>query len=148
MFKRIVKLFCWVNFWLLGAVSCAYLATELSWKELTSFEYVCEELKIMYPSTTCEDLDPPIIIRSEIIDDASGRWSHWYGVYYRGEPYIFVNPDNDDEQNAITILHEMVHYVVYNNELPPMDDTCLGEEIARQISGGEWTDEDKKFYGC
>jgi len=106
-------------FWLLGAASCAYLVTEVP-KIIypTHFEYVCRELEIMYPEASCRGLDEPLIIYSNIIGDASG-WQWWYGVYYKGEPYIFINPNNLDSKQQEVIRHEMVHYVIWHLDLPP-----------------------------
>lgn len=145
-----LKRLIWVCYFALGMVSCAYLISEVPKQllELTPFEYVCQELAALYPGTDCAALEDPIIIYSSIIDDAAGRWAQWHGVYYWGEPYIFVNPDDDEEQQAQTIMHEMVHYVVWENDLPPKEDTCENERVARIISGGTWTDLEKGYYGC
>lgn len=109
------------------------------------FEYVCYKLEEMY-GVPCDDLPAPLIIYSEIIDDASG--GGWYGVYYSGEPYIFVDPHLEDEFKAQVVLHEIGHYVIYELDLPPKGDTCEGEAVVREISGGTWDEWDKASYGC
>ncbi len=136
----------------LALSACSWIAsmtTEPAADREDHFNYVCSALYEIY-FVSCATLQAPTIVYSDIINDASG-WGTWYGVYYHGEPYIFINPsfldDPDFDLNEV-ILHEMGHYVIYELDLPPKDDTCEGERVVRLISGGEWTDAAKKHYGC
>lgn len=148
MLQFFTKITTWVLIWGFGATSGVYVTDLYYNRELSYFEYVCQELTALYPESSCADLAEPIVITSAIIDDAAGRWARWYGVYYHGEIYIFVNPDNTPEQTEQTIIHEMVHYVVWHNDLPPKDDVCENERVARVISGGTWTELEQGYYGC
>ncbi len=134
---------------LLGLTACAWIGILVEPAIPTRddhFAYVCYKFEQIY-DVPCSDLQAPIIVYSVIIDDASGRWETWHGIYYYGEPYIFVNPGSDEDVDEI-ILHETGHYIIYELALPPKGDTCEGERVVRLISGGEWEEEDKLPYGC
>ncbi len=136
---------------LLALSACTWLATLIeppSPERTDHFAYVCAALYEIY-FVSCVTVEAPTIIYSNIINDASG-WRTWYGVYYHGEPYIFINPDyglGDVDLDEL-ILHEMGHYVIYELDLPPKEDTCEGERVVRLISGGTWDDDAKRSYSC
>ena len=134
---------------LLGLTACTWIVTLVAPAVPTSddhFAYVCYKLEQMY-DVPCGELQAPIIVYSVIINDASGRWQTWHGIYYHGEPYIFINPDSDEDVDKI-ILHETGHYIIYELDLPPKGDTCEGERVVRLISGGEWGEEQRASYSC
>ncbi len=110
-----------------------------------TFEYVCYQLELMY-DVPCGDIAAPIVVISDIINDASR--GQWYGVVYNGEPYVFISPDEDEAKTLDIILHETGHYVIWELNLPPKDDTCEGERVVRLISGEIWDDANKRLYGC
>lgn len=112
----------------------------------TDFGYVCQQIELMY-EVGCGTLEAPTVVYSDIINSASG-WGYWHGVYYHGESYIFINPQSPvDMQNEI-LLHEMTHYVLYELQLIPDNETCEQERVAREISGGIWGNAEKRVYGC
>ena len=134
---------------LFGLTTCTWIGTLVEPAIPTRedhFAYVCYQLEQMY-DVPCGELLAPTIVYSAIINDAAGRWSKWHGVYYSGEPYIFINPDSDKDVDEI-ILHETGHYIIYELDLPPKGDTCEGERVVRLISGGEWGEEQRATYGC
>jgi hypothetical protein len=114
-------------------------------KPLTDFEYVCEAVRVMY-NVGCGELEPPIVVYSKIIQEASR--GQWRGVWIWYENYVFVDPDLDDEQKHKTTLHEISHYVLHNLGLVEIEDTCEHERVARLISGGNWGDSVRRIYGC
>ncbi len=133
---------------LLGLTACAWIGTltDPVPEKSDPFAYVCSKLYEMY-FVSCATIVEPTIIYSAIVADASPPWGIWHGVYYAGERYIFINPASDKDFTEI-ILHEMAHYVIYELALPPKDDKCEGERVAREISDGPWDDKDKRPYGC
>ncbi len=127
-----------------GLASCALILQNLDSVPPTKdapFEYVCYQLEEMY-DVPCGALEAPTIIYSNIINPG------YHGVYYHGEPYIFINPNSPEELKEEIILHEMGHYIIYELDLPPKGDKCEGERVVREISGGTWGEDDRFPYGC
>ena len=143
MLIRNILLTLWAGVML---TSCHALYTYWPTTPKTDFEYICQEIEVMF-EVGCGTLEAPTVVYSSIIDDAAG-WRRWHGVYYHGEPYIFINPTSPDSLKHEILLHEMTHYVLYELELIEGNETCEHERIARLISGGTWTDSDKGSYGC
>lgn len=112
----------------------------------TPFQYVCYQIESIY-DVPCGDLAEPVVIISDIINDAAYP-SSWYGVYYHGEGYVFVNPDTGDWSLLDVILHEMSHYVIWELNLNPVEDECEEERVVREISDGVWDQLEKDKYGC
>ncbi len=138
-FRRVMTLLA-----MAGLSACALIIqnfTPVPYTPSQPFEYACQELEKMY-DVACGDLEAPTIIYSRVV------YEGFYGVYYPGEPYIFINSGSPPEMWEEIVLHEMGHYVIYELELPGRYDTCEGERVVREISGGEWTDADKRVYGC
>lgn len=96
--------------------------------EPTKFEYVCEQIANIYPSTSCEGLEEPTVIKTELIG-----FFGLAGAYVGGETFIFVNPSYPEYERVI--LHEMAHYVMFN--VTTLRDRCLSEEVARFVDGDE-----------
>jgi hypothetical protein len=117
--------------------------TSLGERPQTDFEFVCEQLENIY-GDTCEGIDPPIVVVSEIVHYVSTSLN---GLVLPGEPYIFVAPDGSNP--AKTTVHETVHYVMVQQNNPDMKDVCRAEEVARFIAGQPWGEGEKYFYrGC
>ena len=114
--------------WIAVALSVVACATQYNPKpvEPTAFEQVCTKALQEY-GALCKDLEAPIVVYSQVVDDLE-----YYGFYYPGEPYIFVNPYGDHVEK--TLIHEIVHYVLH--ELDLVIERCESEEIAR-----EWASE-------
>lgn len=80
-----------------------------------------------YPNadaTGCETLVAPTVVISEVIEP------YLYGLYIKGEPYIFVTPNAPNITK--TTIHESVHYILDNLGLET--DRCKHEAVARKIS--------------
>lgn len=134
---------------ILGLTSCAWVYSMLDIEpdREDTFKYVCYKLEQMY-GVSCGSLDAPIVVFSDIIIDAAGYGGGWYGVYYHGEKYVFINPTAPEDMWIEIILHETGHYVIHELGLPPDGDSCEGERVVREISGGPWDDAAKVSYGC
>lgn len=111
-------------------------------KITTNFEYVCAELERRYENVSCEGIVPPIEVLSEIVQPG------FYGMYYHGEPYVFIRADAPANRYIEIARHEIVHYVMYQMGIYQEFTTCEREQVARDISGGSWTDKDKRKSGC
>jgi Zn-dependent peptidase ImmA (M78 family) len=88
----------------------------------------------------------PVIVTSAVVKEFDNAWTTYRGFYYEDEPYIFVRDDMEEDQYRETMIHEMVHYVIY--KLGFDYDTCEHERLARLISGGDWGDSVRSLYGC
>ena len=85
------------------------------------FEVVCE-----YLEAEC-DFDAPIIVMSRMTQYIG------FGILggtIGGEKYVFVDPDGPHQWK--TILHEVVHYVAWNEGIT--QETCKSEELARIVA--------------
>ena len=113
----------------------AFVALLLAWgaetgggtkaPESSAFTQVCEAVEKEY-EVVCADLEPPIIVISNIVS------MKYYGVYYPGEPYIFINKGYPS-RNSATIIHETVHYVLHERSLFKFG-RCESEKAARLIT--------------
>ena len=100
--------------------------------------YACEQVENLELGYTCDGLDAPKIIRSDITVIAGAN-----GIYMPDDKYIFVRLGAG---RTGTILHEMVHYIIWNNDKEV--GTCEHERIARFVGSQPWDDGRKKQYGC
>jgi len=107
----------------------------------SEFDYVCDELEVIY-DISCDNLSAPILVYSELVE-----YNGWYGVYFRGEHYIFINPNYPNMFLEIE-RHETVHYVLDHLGIYELITKCEGERIARLISFGEWSARHKRQYNC
>jgi len=115
----------------------------------TAFEKICAKVETAF-ATQCGDLAEPTVVYTRIIESVGYGV---IGVHINGEPYIFVHPRDDANEEIKThwiVYHEMVHYVLY--ELGLRDNRCQSEDVAR-----EWTSTEFDFpvdpnwktnYGC
>lgn len=111
---------------------------ELTEKKIVeSYAYACEQVQNLYPEADCRTIEPPLLILTTLVEEL-GAW----GVYMRGEPFIFVTPDNP--YLIATIIHEMTHYILFTTGAET--DRCRHEEVARFVAGQSrpW----RKQYGC
>ena len=128
---------------MVSACTGMHLATN---KEPTILEEVCTELQV-----DCSDVEEPIIVTSRLVEALGNVMfplGKLHGAHIPGEPYIFINPTSWKDQR-ITIVHEMVHYIIAQLQLPY--DKCEGEQAAREITYkltgqpmGDW----RESYGC
>lgn len=72
------------------------------------------------------DIEDPIVVRSKLVP------SPYYGLYYPGEPYVFINYWISDERAWETEVHETVHYILWN--LKPWVRNCEQESVARALT--------------
>jgi len=114
-------------------------------REQVTFEYVCAQATAI-TGVSCDGLGLPIIVLSKIVRDHQMNWGGGLrGLYYPGEPYIFIKPGLDEELTWQIITHEMSHYVL--DWMDPTISGCKHEEYARFIAGQE-PDEWRERYGC
>ena len=90
---------------------------------------------------SCEGIEPPTIVVTAFLTQMG-----LHGLYVHGEDQIFVSTQAPPE----TILHETVHYVLYEAGL--RFSRCDGEMVARQATA-KWLKEDyddswRRRYGC
>lgn len=120
---------------LLGSSTSAQRVEEV--RLATPLEVVCSIVAV-----DCTGWDEPIVVISHIVP------SYYQGMYYRGEPYIFISP-NALNRDA-TIVHETTHYVL--DKLFPGIGKCDSEEYARRVTaiyvGEEYNEDWRKQYGC
>lgn len=123
---------------LLFAVGCAPTPP-------TPWEFACaavdEELgELTHP---CADLEKPTVVISKIVSPS------YHGVYYLGEPYVFVNSRTNLKLAAVEV-HETVHYILWEAGLER--NRCHSEELARKIeakwSGTGYSEEWRELYMC
>ena len=126
---------------LLGLTFLALLSCSEE-KEQTVFEYVCQEVEAEY-GTPCGDLGPPLPVLTQVLNFVKG--GPWMGAYVGGERYVFVNPISPDIRGSL--MHETVHYVLYNVADVGTDKQCESEEVARRIAG-QTGDKWREKYGC
>ena len=112
--------------------------------EQAVFEATCEKTAELY-DIKCGDLLAPIVVHTEYFNP------RYKGVYVHGEPYVFVK--NKPHINYIEVLiHETVHYIVYNRGGGADVSTCDHEEMARKVASaitGEPIDPNWRWsYGC
>ncbi len=112
---------------------------------LTPFEFVCEQITNIDPVYTCLDIEEPIVVVSYMVEDHYiNRYAFLRGVFYPGEPYVFVRAGMEPEVEKTTTIHEITHYVLYQQGV---EDKCLSEEYARFVAGQDPT-EWRERYGC
>ena len=114
--------------WLLAALAvgaCASASTSNTTKraEPSAFELVCAKSLQTY-GTGCDDIDAPAIIFTDLV-----RVLEAYGAHIPGEPQIFIRPGLSVHRTYMLIVHETVHYVLY--QLDIQMDMCRSEAIAR-----------------
>ena len=114
--KKLIAMWMLVVFSIFGCVSMYQQE-----KELTPFEVACTELAV-----DCSEITPPIAVISKLVSDGL------YGLYIHGEPYIFIRAGVGPKQLEQTIIHETVHYVIY--EAKVLLSRCDGERTAREIT--------------
>lgn len=126
----------------------AVLKTNRHVESTTEWEQVCNAVYVYYDET-CTNLEPPTVVESSIIGLAD--WPPGvitYGLYFEGEPWIFVRPGLTSSERSIVIMHEMFHYIDHElDDLVP--DQCEEERMARVLSGDDpWDELTKELYGC
>lgn len=109
--------------------------------------YTSEALAV---ADACDGISPPIVVVSYIVDDhISNLFANLRGIFYPGEPYIFVNAALSDEQIRWTTIHEMVHFITTGMELDIS--RCENEQLARDVTreaGGPSDPNWVEVYGC
>jgi hypothetical protein len=142
---------------LLLAASLAVAAPASAEDHAVNFDewsYVCAALVgLGYSRVDCQKIQPPTVVVSKIVRDATRR-GILFGVTYDGEPYVFVNPSLSRENQRLIVIHETVHYVLwqaYGAYGVPVD-RCKSEEVARIVErarAGSPSDESwRVWYGC
>lgn len=142
----------WIAVFLLTVAATLWLQKiEVLWQEDhheladEAFELVCAEVESRY-NYTCEGIEAPTIVITGVLP-----WGYW-GAYYPGEKYIFVNLETPSHKKWLTILHETTHYVAHNTGLISPYDNCTHEETAREVSAAiTSTEVDPTWvvrYGC
>lgn len=105
----------------------------------SDLEEICFELEL-----DCSEIPEPIVVISNIVPTG------YYGLYLRGEPYVFISSRASLEQIRKTIYHETVHYVQVNAE--PTIGRCESEEAARKLTakkfGYDYDEEWRERYRC
>lgn len=120
-------------------MACATLSDKP--RELTAQEMICAETKW----EGCMDVPAPIVVVTKLLSPL------YWGVYVRGEPYIFVSPNLvGTAQFKRTEVHETVHYLA--DKLGLERDRCKSEELARRITAKifnrEYKDNWRAKYRC
>ncbi len=108
-------------------------------EELSNWDYVCLNMENI-SEYTCDGLPQPTVIETYMVEYAG-----WEGVYFMGEPNIFISPVADDRDR--TIQHEMGHYIIFNSGGEDISG-CEQERIVRFIAGQPWDLVMKTLYGC
>lgn len=107
------------------------------------FEYACEYVEYAY-GYNCDGLDAPTVVLSKVVSP------FYYGFYYSGESYIFVNPRISPAKQDSTIVHEAVHYILDHKDAG--FSRCESEEAARWAHHAyertKYDDGWRKRYGC
>lgn len=107
------------------------------------FEYACKYTEYAY-GYNCDGLEAPTVVLSKVV------FPMYYGFYYHGESYIFVNPRINTRQQDSTIVHETVHYILDHKEAG--FSRCESEEAARyahhSYERSEYNDNWRKGYKC
>ena len=115
----------------------------------TPFDLACQKLQ-SETHKVC-DFEPPEIVESSLL-----RWLQVDGMYVGGEPHIYILPDLPTWRRPTVILHETIHYVIYEADLLPDGDThtrmCFSERLTRQwvedITGQPKDPVWANRYGC
>jgi hypothetical protein len=119
-----------------GLLACA---TIIEPTPASDFEEICQTLDI-----DCSGFPPPIVVVTQLVPGG------YYGLYIRGEPYIFISSEFSLDQIQKTKYHEMVHYIQVNDN--PEIGRCESEETARKLTSikfGFPYDEDwRDYYRC
>lgn len=100
--------------------ACAYVEHKAEPIPPSLFEVACAELR-----ADCTNIDPPKVIYSAIVEPYKAL-----GIYFWGEPYIYINSETTLVPWDQVVLHETVHYVIYEAEL---DYTWCGSEAAARV---------------
>lgn len=90
----------------------------------TAKELICKQTEW----EGCLDVDDPIKVISNVVNSA------YYGFYYPGEPYIFINKYLSKSMTWRTEIHETVHYMSHELEREEGDTRCKSEELARVVT--------------
>ena len=102
----------------------------------------CNAVQKQYPKKVdCSKITPPIIVESQAVEDLFINGGRVNGIYYWGEPYIFVRPGQ-----IRTMIHEMVHFIAV--PLGIATETCDAEALARSIAGQPWGQKEQERYRC
>jgi hypothetical protein len=108
------------------------------------YDFACEYLDAFY-DVQCGDLESPFVIISRVVD------SRYYGFYFPGENYIYINPNASPVDQAETIIHETTHYILHFKGDARFN-RCLSEEVARRVhhlwGDTEYDDEWRGLYNC
>ncbi len=139
---------------LLIALLLTGCATTLDYETLppTPFQAACAGVEEFYPGA-CDNLAEPIYVRSWIVESTvtalvtSVGGGQLRGLYYDGEPYVYVRNDLSPEDTREVLIHESVHYIVSYAGLGL--DKCDNEELAFRVAKGDaYSDEWRPGYGC
>lgn len=107
-------------------------------------DYNCGYLKVFYGVTCPRDLEPPVVVISNVVSPL------YYGFYYKGEKYIFVSTTSGVPKQIETIFHETMHYAADWSEAG--FNRCMSEEVARRATalrvGKKYDDSWREQYRC
>lgn len=106
------------------------------------FDGICEILTM-----DCSDIEPPFVVTTGGLGELSGN-DTVLGMYVRGDSQILISPFLTPEMFTEILIHETVHYILYQTGVYVLLGKCDGEGLAREISGGPWGPEEKSWYGC
>jgi hypothetical protein len=75
--------------------------------------FVCETLPRMgYTAVDCSKTPRPVVVTTELVQDATDPDWVVYGLTYSGEVYIFVNALTPSEGWSEVRVHEATHYLL------------------------------------
>lgn len=115
------------------------IPAQVELEETLPYDYVCEQVSIIYPEVSCDDIPVPTVVYTSALELLGMN-----GLYMAGEYIIFINTFAVDPDT--TLLHELTHYVTVTTGVEGPEDKCKAEETARYIAGQtyEW----RQRYGC
>ena len=132
-------------------LACAFLEKtyRVEPPKSSTFEYTCYHIEQMYPSSSCYGLTPPIIITTLLVQEFDESFFTMEGFYVYGDPYIFIRTGLEYLEARDVIIHETVHYVLYELYIVDNEEICEQERVARLIAGDPWDDKNvREIYGC
>jgi len=117
------------------------------------WKFLCTELRSLgYDRVNCRRIEKPTVVITTAVKDIAAPGWELYGVTYDGEPYVLINPDLDQETTRMVIVHETVHYVLWQFYGNGIGD-CESERVARKVHHA-WDKTDyaldkwESDYGC
>lgn len=98
----------------------------------------------------CEGIEEPtVVVTMMVMDHPINLFQNLRGIYYNGEPYVFVRAHMTPEETFKITVHEMVHYIMFENGEPLSH--CMEELLARRVDeriDGVYDETWPIRYGC